>query len=368
MKITRILLAEVKVPLPKILRLGAVEIKTRDFVTVRIETDGHVHGDAMGYPRGTPLLEALSKVASGLIGRDPLLRREGLHAFEQANATSRPVYSRAMSLLDVALWDLCAKVADLPLYRLLGGLRSKAPVTAVAGYYMDTRSVDNIADEVSMRLDQGYSRVKVMLKGDDPVYDLSYVKAVTRVAPGRVAADAHWSWSSLTEAMRFCRAIDDAGLAFLEDPFAPQDGDLTTALQEQLGTPIAAGEDVVDLRSMRRLADGVSVLRVDATTCGGITGALGALQLASMGGSTVFPHVFAPLHLQLACAFPQVEGVEFIPPESGADPIDALLLRPIVVTDGWMAADEEPGAGLELDWHRVESRTTRAVVIDAQSN
>jgi L-alanine-DL-glutamate epimerase-like enolase superfamily enzyme len=368
MKITRILLGEVRVPLPKTLRLGAVEIKTRDFVAVRIETNGEVHGDAIGYPRGTPLLETLSKVATGLIGTDPLLRRQGLHTFEQANATSRPVYSRAMSLLDIALWDLCAKVAKLPLYRLLGGLRLKAPVTAVAGYYMDTRSVDNIADEVAMRLDQGYSRVKVMLKGDDPAFDLRYVQAVTRVAPGRVAADAHWSWSSLTEAMRFCRTIDDNGLAFLEDPFAPQDGELTAALQDRLKTPIAAGEDVVDTRSMRRLAEGVSVLRVDATTCGGVTGALAALQLASMGGCTVFPHVFAPLHLQLACAFPQVEGVEYIPPESGADPLDALLRRPIVVTSGWMAADEEPGAGLELDWPRVESQCVRSVVIDTAIN
>ncbi|MEJ8815265.1 mandelate racemase/muconate lactonizing enzyme family protein [Variovorax ureilyticus] len=365
MKVTRILLAEVKVPLPQMLRLGAVEIKTRDFVAVRIETDAGFYGDSFGYPRGTPLLEALSRVASGLLGRDPLMRREPLHSFELANATSKPVYSRALSLLDVALWDICAKVAELPLYKMLGGLRAKAPVTAVAGYYMDTRSVQNIADEVSMRLDQGYARVKVMLKGDDPAFDLSYVEAVTRVASGRVAADAHWSWASLTEAMRFCKSIDGAGLAFLEDPFGPQDGDLTAALQERLRTPVAAGEDVIDLRSMRRLADSVSVLRVDATTCGGITGALSAVQLAALGGATVFPHVFAPLHIHLACALPQVEGVEYIPPESGADPIDAILKRPVAINDGWMHVDEEPGAGLSLDWKRVERLTSRATLIEA---
>lgn len=367
MKITRILLAEVKVPLPRTLRLGPVAIDSRDFVAVRIETDAGLYGDALGYPRGTPLVEALSRVARGLIGTDPLMRRQGLHAFEQANATSRPVYSRALSLIDVALWDLSAKFATLPLYRMLGGLRPRVPVTAVAGYYMDVRSIDDIADEVAMRIDQGYSRVKVMLKGDDTVFDMQYVQAVTRRAPGRVAADAHWSWSSLTEAMRFCRTIDDFGLAFLEDPFGPQDSELTAALQKQLRTPIAAGEDVVDIRSMRRLAEGVSVLRVDATTCGGITGAVTALQAASFGGCSVFPHVFAPLHVQLACAFPQVEGVEYIPSESGADPLEALLRRPPIVTDGWMAPDEEPGAGLELNWQSVESRTARAVVIDALS-
>lgn len=364
MKITRILLAEVKVPLPKTLRLGPLVIESRDYVAVRIETDSGICGDSFGYPRGTPLVDALSRVGRTLLGSDPILRRQGIYAFEQANATSRPVYARALSLLDIALWDICAKVADLPLYKMLGGLRQKVPVTAVAGYYMDTRSVEDIADEVAMRLDQGYARVKVMLKGDDPAFDMRYVQAVTRRAPGKVAADAHWSWSSLTEAMRFYRTIADCDLAFLEDPFGPQDCDLTVDFQRKISTSIAAGEDVVDMRSMRRLADSVSILRVDATTCGGITGALVALQAAVMGGCTVFPHVFPSLHMHLACAFPQIESVEYIPSESGTDPIDALLLRPINVIDGCMVADEAPGVGLDLDWKKVESRTDRGAVIE----
>jgi L-alanine-DL-glutamate epimerase-like enolase superfamily enzyme len=232
---------------------------------------------------------------------------------------------------------------------------------------MDTRSVDDIADEVELRIDQGYQRVKVMLKGDDPEFDLRYIQAVTQRAPGRVAADAHWSWNSVTNALRFCRQIDDTGLAFLEDPFSPQDIELTTKLQSYLRTPIAAGEDVLDARSMSRMAQGVSILRVDATTCGGITGALAALHSAYLAGCAVFPHVFAPLHLHLACAFPQIEAVEFIPPESGADPLDELLESPIIVTDGHMTVDEKPGAGLNLDWQRVMSRMTRREVIEETS-
>jgi L-alanine-DL-glutamate epimerase-like enolase superfamily enzyme len=364
MKVTRILLAEVKVPLPRTLRLGPVQIDTRDFVAVRIETDAGIQGDAVGYPRGTPLVDMLARVSKALVGTDPLLRRQGLHAFELANATSLPAYARALSLLDIGLWDIAAKVSGLPLYRMLGGLRQHAPVTAVAGYYMDIRSVAEIADEVAMRIDQGYPRVKVMLKGDDPEFDLGYVQAVTQRAPGRVAADAHWSWSSMTQALRFCRKIEDAGLAFLEDPFSPQDIDLTTALRKQLQTPVAAGEDVFDARSMGRLAQGVSVLRVDATTCGGITGAIAALHAAHLGGCTVLPHVFAPLHLHLACAFPQIEGVEFIPPESGADPVDILLRRPMLVSDGHMAVDDEPGVGMDLDWQRIETLASRAITVE----
>jgi L-alanine-DL-glutamate epimerase-like enolase superfamily enzyme len=364
MYIKRITLSEVKLPLPQTLRLGPIAIHTRDFVAVRMETDSGICGDALGYSRGTPLMEALSTAGRGLVGSNPLMRRQTMHAFEQASITSRSTYLRAMSLLDIALWDVCAQAAKLPLYQLLGGLRTTVPVTAVAGYYMDTRSVDDIAREVKQRIDQGYPRVKVMLKGDDMAFDEKYVRAVNQAAPGQVAADAHWSWRSLTEAMRFCRRIDDCGLAFLEDPFAPHDTALTARLQTQLHTPVAAGEDVVNPSAMNQLAHDVAVLRVDATTCGGITGALEALHAASAGGCTALPHVFAPLHVHLACAFSQVEGVEFIPPESGADPIEKLLLRPIRITDGRMTVDDEPGAGMALNWPQVQALANRTVVLD----
>ncbi len=367
MQITRILLSEIRIPLPQPLRLGPAVISTRDYVAVRVETDKGIFGDALGYPRGAPLFETLAWIGRSLTGTDPLMRRQGLCAFAAANPTSRSIYSRAQSLLDIALWDLAAKAAGQPLYRLLGGLRTIVPVTAVAGYYMDTRSVEEIADEVARRVDEGYPRVKVMLKGDDPAFDLGYLEAVTRRAPGRVAADAHWSWSSLPEARSFCRQIDGLGLAFLEDPFAPEDWRWTGELQEELSTPIAAGEDVNEPGAMRELAGAVSFLRVDATTCGGITGALAAIHAASFAGCRVFPHVFAPLHIHLACAFPEVEGVEFIPPESGADPLKRLLKRSVRISDGHMRVDEEPGAGMKLDWPSIEKVAVRSAVLEKEA-
>jgi L-alanine-DL-glutamate epimerase-like enolase superfamily enzyme len=364
MKIIRILLADIRMPLPKPLRLGPMVITTRDYVAVRVETETGVFGDALGYPRGTPLIETLAQVGQGLLGSDALMRRKGIYDFDLAHPNSQAIYARALSLLDIALWDITAKVAGLPLYRMLGGLRTRIPVTAVAGYHMYTRSIDDISDEVGRRIDEGYPRVKVMLRGDDPEFDLCYIKTVTCRAPGKVAADAHWSWRSLTEALRVCSQIDDLGLVFLEDPFPPQEGALTASLGKALATPIAAGEDVIGSKNMSELAENVSVLRVDATTCGGITGAVSAVQAASFAGCTVLPHVFAPLHLQLACAFSEIEGVEVIPEESGADPLGLLLKRPARVKDGYLTVDENPGAGMELDWPFIEQEVVRSVVLD----
>jgi L-alanine-DL-glutamate epimerase-like enolase superfamily enzyme len=67
----------------------------------------------------------------------------------------------------------------------------------------------------------------------------------------------------------------------------------------------------------------------------------------------VFPHVFLPLHVQLAAAFSGVQAVEMIPEESGADPIGRLLRRPIGIRDGVAAVDEEPGVGIELNWDAI---------------
>jgi L-alanine-DL-glutamate epimerase-like enolase superfamily enzyme len=363
MKITRLQMAECRVPLPHVLKLGSTQITTRNFVAIRIETDAGITGEALGYTRGTPLLDALDMVGRQLIGMDPLMRGKILAKLENSNIPGRASFTRAVSLLDIACWDILAKHARLPLYALLGGYKKSAGVTAVAGYYMDLRSLDDIVDEVARLHDSGYARIKIMLKGDDNVFDLHYAKAVSDRVPGACAADAHWSWSSVTDAARFCRQIDDLGLNFIEDPFAAADWELTHQLQNMISTPIAAGEDVLGTRTLKDLVEGIGILRVDATTCGGVTGAIEAVHHASAAGRNVFPHVFAFLHIHFACAFPCVEGVEYIPEDSGADPLGALMKNPPVVRAGQMSVSDDPGVGIVLDWKSIEKIASRTVVI-----
>ena len=237
MNISKIRLAHYSVPLPQVLRLGTTAITTRDYVALRLETDSGLFGEALGYPRGTPLFDTANLMAAQVLGKDASMRRQVMTDLESRNIPGRAALTRSLSLFDIALWDIACKQAGQPLYRHLGACRSEAEVTAVAGYYMDRRPIADIADEVSALLDEGYHRAKVMLKGDDPAFDREYVAAVTRAGAGKVAADAHWSWSSITEAMRLCRDIDTMGLDFLEDPFAANDIQLTRELQPQLATP-----------------------------------------------------------------------------------------------------------------------------------
>lgn len=366
MKISQVRIAECGIPLPKILRLGPVEIRTRDYVLVRMETDAGVCGEAIGYPRGTPLFETVSGMARRVLGKNPAMRREVMVNLELSNVPARAALTRGLSLIDMALWDIGCKQAGQPLYQLLGGLRSSADVTVVAGYYVDQRSIAEVVDEVGRLEDSGFRRVKIMLKGDDLEFDERYATAVAARMPGGVAADAHWSWNTLTEAKRTCRALDGLGLSFLEDPFAASDVRLTHELARNLTTPIAAGEDTFGPRVVSDLVSGIDILRVDATTVGGITGAMEAINIAAAAGKTVFPHVFSPIHVHLACAFPNVESVELIPTESGADPLERMLRNVPAAKEGKMAPSADPGVGIFIDWDAVEKLSRRHAIVEEE--
>lgn len=367
MQIAKIKIAECCIPLPKILRLGPIEIRTRDYVVMRLETEDGVCGEAIGYPRGTPLFETLTNMAQRVLGKDADMRRQVMFGLEQANAPGRAALTRGLSLMDIALWDIACRRARLPLVQFVGGLRASADVTVVVGYYIDQRSIADVVDEVEALKDAGCGRVKIMLKGDDPLFDRSYAAAVAGSMPGGVAADAHWTWSTLTEARRVCLQLDELGLGFIEDPFAASDVRLTHELRQDLVTPIAAGEDTFGARMVADLAGGIDILRVDATTVGGITGAIEAIHIAAAAGRTVFPHVFWPLHVHLACAFPNVESVELITEESGADPLHRLLRNVPEMKGGKMSPILEPGVGIVVDWDAAEKLARRHTVITADS-
>ena len=341
--------------------LGQVVIRTRDFVVLRLRTDGEVVGYAIGYPRGTPLFDALVALGPQLIGKDPLMRREVLTFLERSNIPGRIALVRAFSAIDVALWDLASKAAGLLLYQMLGGYRRQVPVMAVAGYFGDVRSVQDIEEEVRQLAGGGYRQIKLVISGTNPRADYELMARLRKAVDASVAlaVDAHWTWHSLDEALTACRMLDEVGLAFIEDPFTPQQWRLTRELQAMIRTPLAVGEDVVDLQEFRDLLEGVTVLRVDATASGGLTGVVAATAMAAIAGRSVIPHVFTSLHGQLGGWSPAVSFVETILPQAGADPIDRLLARVPHIIDGHLVLEDEPGNGVWIDWQAVTASASR---------
>lgn len=366
MRIKRIHAAECKLPLPQPIRLGPVEITTRDFVVLRLETECGRFGDALAYPRGSALLEAAKRMAPYILGTDVTQRRATVDGFLQNFVNGRPTYVKAASLFDIALWDLAAKAANLPLHQYLGGFRSTVPIMVVAGYYLDHRNIEDVCEEIRLRVGEGFARIKIMILGNNPDFDERLVSAAKNIAGNRLCVDAHWAWTNAAQAFETCRRLDQYELQFIEDPFGPHQGGLSGRLQEMINTPLAYGEDLPDLQTISTAIKQVPYYRLDATTCGGVSTAIAATEYAGICGTSVVPHVFLPVHAQLAGALRPIDAVELIPESSGACPMYDLIHGKPSIDNGILTIDDKPGAGFDLNWKIVEKTAAKSWTLDAQ--
>ncbi len=363
-RVKRILAAECKLALPKPIRLGPVEIKTRDFVALRLESDNGLFGDAISYPRGANLLDAAHILAPHIVGTSSSMRRGTIENTLQGLVNNRASLVKAASLYEIALWDLFCRSVSQPLHAVLGGIRRRVPVMVVAGYFLQERSIEDVCEEVRLRVDQGYRLIKIMINGSDPDHDERLVAAAVQVAGSRICVDAHWTWTSVATALETCKRLDAYNVKFIEDPFGQPQSFLAGELQRWIKTPLAIGEDLPDLQTIYAAIEPLLLYRLDATTCGGISMAVTATESAGIRGKSVLPHVFLPLHAQLAGALRPIEAVEFIPPEVGACPMFDLLDALPKITDGILDIDQEPGAGFHLDWDKVAATAWRTWVHD----
>ncbi|HTW98628.1 MAG TPA: enolase C-terminal domain-like protein [Acidimicrobiales bacterium] len=347
-------MAHCALALPHQLRVGGVSYATRDYVALRLLSDEGVSGYAYGYTRGGPLLQAVVMVAESVIGQDPAERRRLTRQFSRDRVALGASVTRGLSLVDIALWDVAAKQAGMPLHGLLGSGRDRVPAMAVCGY---SPSRQAIVEEVDALAGEGFDTLKLMLAADEVTSIVELIESCLEILDGRaaLAVDFHYSLHGRFEAARTLRALDRLPLAFVEDPFPPWRWRELAALGASTRLPIAAGEDVPDPSAYRDLVEAVDVLRVDATTCGGITSVLGAFELADAAGVGVVPHVFTPLNGQLAASYGAIAMVEVVPSASGTDPIDQLLVAQPVLEGGSLVVGRDAGCGIDLDWSAVRA-------------
>lgn len=366
-------------PMRHPVRLGAMLYRTRDYVVLRVRTDGDAVGRTIGYTRGTPLLEALRTLSTALdpaVGIDPRAVQGDLRARYMPGWAS---FVRAASLLDIALWDIAAQEAGVPMRSLLGEAPGEPGSMVVAGYFADVRSRRDLLDEVTTLVERGATTVKVMVPGAVVDDDVDLVRAVTRhvasLSTGNtgnagntgiaVAVDLHGGLSPFdASAAEIARRYQELGVAFVEDPFPGPDWRPVEHLVEQVpGLRLAVGEDLVSLSGALDLLPSAHLLRVDATASGGLSFALDAVDAAERAGVGVAPHVFAPVHAPLAGRSTSVRLIETIPSLIGSDPLHPLLSadHPLVDTVVWPTRPVDAatvGLDLPLDWGRVAAHAT----------
>jgi L-alanine-DL-glutamate epimerase-like enolase superfamily enzyme len=252
----------------------------------------------------------------------------------------------ALAPLDIAVWDAAGKTLGQPLHRLLGGFRDRLPTYASDGLWYSL-SPDELAASAIRHVESGFKAVKLRLgKEARPELEARRVHAV-REAVGvdvGIMVDATESWS-LIRARETGRVLQEAGIAWLEDPVHHLDVAGLAELRSRLEVPIAAGEHLYHLDAFRTLleARAVDVVILDLARVGGVTPWRKIAALAQAHRVPVCGHVVPEVQVHLLSAVPNGHMVEYVPRSSG------ILTAMPRVERSELVAPPGPGLGLVLD-------------------
>jgi L-alanine-DL-glutamate epimerase-like enolase superfamily enzyme len=168
--------------------------------------------------------------------------------------------SVAVGVVDMAVWDAVAKIAEVPLYRLLGdryrggAVNAKVFVYAAGGYYYPGKDLTALQNEMSGYLDLGYSVVKMKIGGAPLSEDLRRIETVLKIlkTPDQLAVDANGRFD-LNAAIVYARALEPYNLRWYEEPGDPLDYDLQAKLAPHYAGPMATGENLFSMQDARNL-------------------------------------------------------------------------------------------------------------------
>ena len=281
--------------------------------------------------------------------------------FALARGHAFPVLGRrgltvsAISGIDMALWDILGKSLGVPVWRLLGGRRhERMPAYASGGW----APADRIAAELQGFLARGdFKAVKMRVGAGDGTLDHS-IRRVHAAREGLgdavdIMCDAHGTWT-VAEAKRFCRAVTDCNLAWLEEPVCADDKRGQAEVRAATDIPIASGESEFTRFDFRDLIElrAVDILQPDLSIAGGITEGMRIEALASAHQLRFAPHLWGgALTFAAGLHAAAVASSGFILEYSlGANPmLHELALEKFPVVDGMIEIPERPGLGVTID-------------------
>jgi L-alanine-DL-glutamate epimerase-like enolase superfamily enzyme len=254
------------------------------------------------------------------------------------------VVHMALAMVDIALWDLAAQRAGVPLWRLLGGSAEAIETYNTDGGWLNY-PVETLVRDVNSLIDRGWHRVKIKVGKSDWREDAQRVRAVRRAIGDDITlmCDANQRWD-LSTAGQLLPVLEEVGMDWIEEPLHADALDGHARLQRDTRVDIAAGESLYSYHHFASFiaADAIRVVQVDVTRVGGVTEWLQVAQHAAARGLRVAPHAgdMMQVHQHLVgTALSDVPPlVEFIPWTQ-----DAFEQRS-VVHEGYLERPQFPGA------------------------
>jgi len=352
MKITQVAVEVVRVPVERPYLAGGRTVDANWHVLARITTSDGVEGVGyIVYPRPdlmTTIAAAARELGEHLVGMSVLEPEAAWEKLARRGDWVGPggLLHCALAPLDIAVWDASGKTLGQPLHRLLGGYRDRLPTYASDGLWYSLSPAD-LAASAKRHVDDGFTGVKLRLGREaTPHAEVRRVEAVREaVGPDvRIMVDINECWSQ-TQARRGGRALQDAGIAWLEDPVHHLDVASLADLRRELQVPIAAGEHIYHLDGFRTLleARAVDVVILDLARVGGVTPWRKIAAIAQAHRVPVCGHVVPEIQVHLLASVPNGHMVEYVPRSAG------ILTTMPRIEQGELVAPSGPGLGLELD-------------------
>lgn len=332
---------------------GTLAWSSTTMVLVTVSAGGR---SGTGFTYGPPACAAVVRdtLADVVIETDAFDVPAGRGAMVRAvRNQGRPgIASYAISAVDIALWDLKARLLDLPLHRLLGAARETVPIYGSGGFtsYNEHQMRDQLESWVE---DLGVDQVKIKIgqdRGTAEARDLARLAQARRIIGDHVDlfADANGGYGP-KQAIRVAQRAAEHGLVWFEEPVSSDHLEMLAAIRGSVDADVAAGEYGCDIHYFRRMcaAGAVDCLQADATRCGGISGWLQAAVVADSFGLEISGHCAPAVHAHVAAAVPNLRHLEWFHDHVR---IEQMLFdgAPHATGSATRPARDRPGLGLEL--------------------
>ncbi|WP_426374863.1 L-talarate/galactarate dehydratase [Rhodococcoides fascians] len=333
------------------------------FLFVEIRTEQGHEGIGFSYSKragGPAQFAHAQEIAPVLIGEDPndIGKVWTKLVWAGASVGRSGVATQAIAAIDIALWDLKAKRAGLPLAKLIGSARDSVQTYNTSGGFLHT-PIEEVMENAAMSLANGIGGIKLKVGQPDWRTDIARVTAVREFLGDDVPlmVDANQQWDRPT-ANRMCRILEQFDLVWIEEPLDAYDAEGHAMLARNFDTSIATGEMLASVGEHVRLieAGAVDILQPDAPRIGGITQFLKLATLAEHHNLQLAPHFAMEIHLHLAAVYPLQTWVEHF------DWLDPLFDEHLETRDGRMHLSARPGLGFTLSEQGRAWTVAKAVV------
>lgn len=329
---------------------GTLQWAATTAVTVTLTAGGRT---GLGWTYSSPAAAEVIKqhLAPAVAGHDAFDLAANWERMRRAcrNLGGKGLVMQAISALDIAGWDLKARLLDVPLGALLGRCRDTVPIYGSGGF--TTLSEAQLAEQVGWWRSVGCTAMKIKIGeswGTAVERDLRRVQQLRELAGPdvRLMVDANGGYQPGL-ACRVGSRLDELGVDWFEEPVSSDDLPGLATVRAAVRCDVAAGEYASDLFDVRGLLDVVDCLQLDATRCGGYTGWLRGAALAQAANRQVSAHCAPALHAVVAAAIPNLRHVEWFADHARLEPhlVDGIP----EARDGVLQLDlTRPGHGMQL--------------------